>query len=128
MTLELQIADISGNMLFAVPYMTVDPIKEKLRSGMQIDMMAVDPQWLRRLSSGVMETPMEAVVEMGNANITLRELLELMPGDTIMLDRPSTSEMLVKIEEVPKFYGIPGLINGNKAIQISKIYNTGGQS
>ena len=70
---------------------------------------------------------METTVEMGNASITLRELLDLAPGDTIMLDKDSSSEMVVKVEGVPKYFGIPGIKHGNKAIQISKICTNRGQ-
>jgi len=59
--------------------------------------------------------------EMGNATISLRELLELKPGDTIMLDKPSSAEMEIKIESIPKYLGVPGIRHGNKAIQINKI-------
>ncbi len=127
MSLKLQIEDISGNIMFAIPYMTIDPIRDKLKVGMQFDLMAIDPQWSSRLSSEILEAPMETTVEMGNANITLRELLELVPGDTIMLDKPSSGEMLVKIEGVPKYFGIPGIRHGNKAIQISKICSNRGR-
>lgn len=127
MSLKLQIEDISGNIMFAIPYMTIDPIRDKLKAGMQFDLMAIDPQWSSRLSSEILEAPMETVVEMGNASITLRELLELVPGDTIMLDKPSSGEMLVKVEGVPKYFGIPGIRHGNKAIQISKICSNRGQ-
>ena len=126
-TLKFQIDDISGNMMFAVPYMTIDPIRDKLKTGMQFDLMAVDPLWSFRLSSEIMEAPMETTVEMGNALITLRELLDLAPGDTIMLDKACSSEMLVKVEGVPKYFGIPGIRHGNKAIQISKICSNRGQ-
>lgn len=127
MSLKLQIEDISGNIMFAIPYMTIDPIRDKLKAGMQFDLMAIDPQWSSRLSAEILEAPMEAVVEMGNASITLRELLDLVPGDTIMLDKPSSGEMLVKVEGVPKYFGIPGIRHGNKAIQISKICSNRGQ-
>ncbi|MFH1027758.1 MAG: flagellar motor switch protein FliM [Pseudomonadota bacterium] len=127
MSLKLQIEDISGNIMFAIPYMTIDPIRDKLKAGMQFDLMAIDPQWSSRLSSEILEAPMETIVEMGNARITLRELLELVPGDTIMLDKPSSGEMLVKVEGVPKYFGIPGIRHGNKAIQISKICSNRGQ-
>lgn len=127
MSLKLQIEDISGNIMFAIPYMTIDPIRDKLKMGMQFDLMAIDPQWSSRLSSEILEAPMETTVEMGNARITLRELLDLAPGDTIMLDKASSGEMLVKIEGVPKYFGIPGIRHGNKAIQISKIYSNRGQ-
>lgn len=126
MSLKLQIEDISGNMLFAIPYMTIDPIKDKLKAGMQFDLMAIDPQWSYRLSSELLEAPMETTVEMGNASITLRELLDLTAGDTIMLDKACSSDMLVKVEGVPKYFGIPGIRHGNKAIQISKICNIRG--
>jgi len=127
MTLKIQIDDISGNMMFAVPFMTIDPIRDKLKTGMQFDLMAIDPQWSFRLSSELLEAPMEATVEMGNAHITLRELLDLAPGDTIMLDKASSSDMVVKVEGVPKYFGIPGIKHGNKAIQISKICDNRGQ-
>lgn len=127
MSLKLQIEDISGNMLFAIPYMTIDPIKEKLKAGMQFDLMAIDPQWSSRLSSELFEAPMETTVEMGNASISLRELLDLSVGDTIMLDKACSSDMLVKVEGVPKYFGIPGIRHGNKAIQISKICSNRGQ-
>lgn len=128
MSLKIQIEEVSGTMVFAVPYMTIDPIREKLKVGMQFDLMAIDPQWSYRLSTGMLGAPLELSVEMGNASITLRELLELKPGDTIMLDKPSTSELLVKVESVPKYYAVPGIRHGNKAIQISKIKGKGGSS
>ncbi|MDD2897289.1 MAG: flagellar motor switch protein FliM [Desulfuromonadaceae bacterium] len=127
MTLKIQIDDISGNMMFAVPFMTIDPIRDKLKTGMQFDLMAIDPQWSSRLSAELMEAPMETTVEMGNANITLRELLDLVPGDTIMLDKACSSDMVVKVEGVPKYFGVPGIKHGNKAIQISKICDNRGQ-
>lgn len=121
MSLDIQIEDITGNIVFAIPYMTIDPIRDKLKTGMQFDLMAIDPQWSSRLSSGILEAPLELSVEMGNACITLRELLALAPGDTIMLDKPCSSEMDVKLESVLKYSGVPGLRHGNKAIQISTI-------
>ncbi|GFE59491.1 flagellar motor switch protein FliM [Geobacter sp. AOG2] len=121
MSLKIQIEETAGNIVFAVPYMTIDPIRDKLKSGMQFDLMAIDPQWSYRLSSEILEAPLEVSVEMGNAGISLRELLDLTVGDTIMLDKPCSSELLAKIEGMPKFSCVPGIRHGNKAIQITKI-------
>lgn len=126
MSLKIQIEEVSGNMVFAVPYMTIDPIRDKLKTGMQFDLMAIDPQWSYRLSSELLEAPLQLSVEMGNADITLRELLELAPGDTIMLDKPCSSDLLIKVEGMPKYFGVPGIRHGNKAIQISRLYAKGG--
>lgn len=121
MSLQIQIEEIVGSMVFAIPFMTIDPIRDKLKTGMQFDLMAIDPQWSSRLSSGLMEAPLALSVEMGKTEITLRELLDLSPGDTIMLDKPSSSEVDIYLESVPKYSGIPGIRHGNKAIQISRI-------
>jgi flagellar motor switch protein FliM len=126
MALEIQIEAITGSMVIAVPYMTIDPIRDKLKSGMQFDMMAVDPKWSYRLSSELVEAPLEVSVEMGNANISLAELLSLAPGDTIMLDdKPSQNELLVKVGGVEKFRAMAGVRGGNKAVKISGILNRG---
>lgn len=127
MSLKIQIEEISGNMMFAVPYMTIDPIRDKLKAGMQFDLMAIDPQWSSRLAAGILEAPLELSVEMGNATITLRELLELSVGDTIMLDKPCSSELQVKVEGETKYWGIPGIRHGNRAIQIHAVSGKGGQ-
>jgi flagellar motor switch protein FliM len=126
MSLKIQIEEISGNVVFAIPYMTIDPIRDKLKAGMQFDLMAIDPQWSYRLSSGLLEAPLNISVEMGNAGISLRELLDLAPGDTIMLDKACSSEMTIKVEGVPKYLGVPGIHHGNKAIQISNFSSKGG--
>ncbi len=121
MTIKVHIEDTVGTMIFVVPIMTIEPIRDKLKEGMQFDLMAIDPQWSYRLSSEILDAPLELSVELGNSTISLRELLELEAGDTIMLDKPCTSELLVKIEGVPKYQAIPGTRHGNKAMQISDI-------
>jgi flagellar motor switch protein FliM len=123
MELEIQIENITGSMVFAVPYMTIEPIREKLKNGVQFDQMAVDGKWSQRLSAELVEAPLEFAVEMGHAAITLQEMLSLAPGDTIMLDKDIRSELLVKVGGIGKFIGVPGVCRGNKAVQITRSLN-----
>ncbi len=118
MELEIQIENTRGSMVFAIPYMTVDPIKEKLKYGGQIDTETRDPKWTFKLSTELCDAPMAINVEMGHATITLRELLHLGCGDTIMLDKDVQSPMVMKVGGVSKFLGVPGVYRGNKALQI----------
>ncbi|HKZ17367.1 MAG TPA: flagellar motor switch protein FliM [Geobacteraceae bacterium] len=121
MSLEILIEEFKGEMVFAIPYMTIEPIRDKLKSGTQLDVMAVDPQWSNRLSSGLLDAPLELTVEMGRSTITLGELMELVPGDTIMLDRDIRSDLTVMVEGADKFLALPGTRSGNKAVQITEI-------
>jgi flagellar motor switch protein FliM len=127
MTLEIQIEETVGNLVFVVPYMTIDPIREKLKAGAQFDMVAADPRWSIRLSEELMEAPLEMSVQMGQATITLADLLNLAPGDTIMLDNAKFgSEMLISVGGVGKYLGMPGVRSGNKAIQVTSLLQRGG--
>jgi len=123
MQLEIQIENTKGSMVFAVPYMTVEPIRDKLKNGVQFDLVAVDPKWSYRLSAELTEAQLELTVEMGNTMITLQELMNLSRGDTIMLDKDCRSELLVKIGGIGKYRGTPGVRCGNKAVQITRIIN-----
>jgi flagellar motor switch protein FliM len=128
MTVKVHIEETIGTMIFVVPIMTIEPIRDKLKEGMQFDLMAIDPEWSNRLSTEILDAPLELAVELGNSRISLRELLDLEVGDTIMLDKPCTSELMVKVEGVPKYQGVPGIRHGNKAMQISDILtNKGGK-
>ncbi len=121
MDMEIQVDTAVGHMAFAVPYMTIDPIRDKLKTGLQFDIMAIDPGWAQRLSEEIIGTPHEVSVEMGSSTITLAELLQLSPGDTIMLESTHDGEIPVKVGGVEKFMGVPGMRRGNKAVQITRV-------
>ncbi len=127
MTLQIQIEETVGNLVFAVPYMTIDPIRDKLKAGAQFDMMAVDPRWSIRLSEELQEAPLDVSVLMGHATVTLSDLLSLAPGDTVMLDDAKVgSDMLISVGGVGKFLGMPGVRSGNKAVQVVSLLQRGG--
>jgi len=114
-------------MILAIPFMTIEPIRDKLKRGVQMDMMAVDPLWSYRLSEELLDAPLDLAVEMGGATITLAELLELTPGDTVMLESSGKNELVVKVGGTNKFMGIAGVSGGNKAVQISRPLRGGGE-
>jgi flagellar motor switch protein FliM len=121
MNLDIQIESVKGSMIFAVPYMTVEPIREKLKNGVQFDLVGVDSKWAFRLSNELVEAPIDLSVELGHTVISLNELLELSPGDTLMLDEDRRSELTVKAGGIGKFMGVPGVSGGNKAVMITRI-------
>lgn len=119
MTLEIQVEEFKGAMQFAIPFMTIEPIRDKLKVGTQLDIMAIDPQWSSRLQSELEEAPVELTVELGDAWITMQDLVNLAAGDTIILGRDCRGELNVKVEGIDKFTGLPGVQGGNKAVRIT---------
>ncbi|MBJ6724757.1 flagellar motor switch protein FliM [Geomesophilobacter sediminis] len=126
MSLRIQIEETVGNMSIAIPLMTIEPIRDKLKRGIQSDMMVVDPLWSYRLSEELIQAPLEIAVEMGSATISMAELLNLASGDTIMLESYGKNELAVKVGGVTKLMGVAGVSGGNKAVQISRVLGGGG--
>ena len=54
------------------------------------------------------------------ATITVRDLLNLKVGDIVVSDKKSDSEVLLCVENLPKFRGKPGVMNGKRAFKITR--------
>jgi flagellar motor switch protein FliM len=61
-------------------------------------------------------------VDLGNIQISIKELLDLRAGDIINLARPVDKELIVKISDQPKLLAKPGVLNRKKAIKIISKY------
>ena len=62
-------------------------------------------------------------MKVGQAQITVRDMLKLKVGDVIRLNTSPHNEIEVLIEGLVKFKGRPGVSSKKKAIQVSKVYS-----
>lgn len=107
-----------GNFYLAKSYLMLESIKEKLSSKYFRDMDA-ENKWVSVIKELLLDMDARLGVEVGNTKISVRQLLDLNVGNIINLNRGPEDPMFVTIETVPKFLGIPGLVKGNKAVQIT---------
>ncbi len=116
---EVEMDDARGIITVCLPYATIEPIRAKLYAGFQSERLEIDQSWLRRILHQLEETRVEASVEIGSAEIPLGILLNLQVGDIICLDQDCDSQLVVKIEGVPKFTGYARKFKQKKALEIS---------
>jgi len=57
-------------------------------------------------------------VLLGGTSLTVRDLLELSPGDVISLDREATDNLLACVNGKPKFYCRPGRVKDKLAVYV----------
>lgn len=119
-TFDVELEKVSGTIKIVIPYSTLEPIKSKLSVGFQSEQLEVDFIWINRVKEQIMQTTANLVVKLGEANIQLRDLMNLEKGDIIQLDTDATMPLDVLVESVPKFKGIPGLLKGNRAIRVTE--------
>ncbi|HPI36412.1 MAG TPA: flagellar motor switch protein FliM [Ignavibacteriaceae bacterium] len=58
-------------------------------------------------------------VEFTTASISLKNLMSLEKGDVILTNGKTGDEVTVKVDNKPLFYGIPGVVNGHKAVKVT---------
>ena len=117
-TFDVELEKVSGTIKVVIPYATLEPIKSKLSVGFQSEQLEVDFIWINRIKEQIMGTSANVLVKLGEADIALRDLLELSPGDIIQLNSDATMPLDIQVEGIPKFKGIPGLLKGNRALKI----------
>ena len=118
---HVEIENFTGKMYFCIPYSVVEPVKEKLCSGIQGDKFEVDERWVEGLQQRLSESSVEVVAEAGSVHIPIGDIMNLEVGNVIHLGVHTESDFVVKVEGVPKFRGVPGYRKGNRAVKITEI-------
>ena len=122
-TFEVNLTDKdSGLMSFCIPYPILESVLDRLSSQhifhRQIsnnDQGGATDQILQKLQYA--KTPVQAYL--GGTQVKIRDLLELSEGDVIRLDRGVADDMLIHINERPKFLGRPGTVKNKLAAFIT---------
>ncbi len=117
---HVEMEDFTGKLYVGIPYSMIEPIKEKLYSGITSDTVSVDNRWLNRIIELLNQAYVNISVEIDTAELLVRDILNLKEGDVITLGRSVKDELILKVEGVPKFYCLPGHHNGSKAVKITR--------
>jgi len=119
--IHIEVEDFTGKLFFCIPYSMIEPVKEKLYSGIQGDKFDLDQRWVGRLKEILMTSSVGLVAEVGKLTMTASDLMSLKEGDVLTMNKCASDEMQITVENVPKFLGLPGYSRGNQAVRISKI-------
>jgi len=119
-TFDVELEKVSGTIKIVIPYATLEPIKSKLSVGFQSEQLEVDFIWINRIKEQIMGTSANVLVKLGEADISVRDLMELEAGDIIQLGTDATVPLNILVEGIPKFKGIAGVLKGSRAIKITE--------
>jgi flagellar motor switch protein FliM len=119
--IHIEIENFVGKVFFCIPYAIIEPIKDKLFSGIKSDFMSNDQRWINRVSEIIRDSFITLDVEVGQAEVSLRDLMNLEVGNVITLQRAVSDPLLVRVEGIPKMKGTAGYSRGNQAVKISQL-------
>jgi len=106
-----------GDMHITMPYSMLEPIRELLDAGVQSDRSETDTRWINALRDEVKSANVELSCQMGEAELSLNEIMSMKEGDIIPMDMPE--KVLLRAADVPVLRGVYGEAHGNKAVKIT---------
>lgn len=107
-----------GNFHFCISYRMLEPIKDRL-SSRYLRTIDSELSFSDLIQKRLEDTEVSLVAELGHTVHTFKDLLNLQVNDILTLDSGPQDPITVTIEEVPKFLGYPGIIKGNRAVEIA---------
>ncbi len=115
-----------GDLHITFPYSMIEPIRDQLDTGLQSDRVEKDERWSLALREQLLEAEVEIGSQLGSMNLSLRQLLQLKPGDVLPMNLPKSIDLCV--EEMPIFKGSFGVSNGSNAVKITEVIRRGPRS
>ena len=125
LTIEVIIQGVTGTMSLFIPFNTLKPITNVLNPHIWISgrkEQQQDPVARQAAVQSMMRAVIPMKVILGNADITLKNLLSLAVGDVIELDSNIDNPMIVQVANKKQFYARVGKSRKHLGIQICGVY------
>lgn len=122
-TLSIKIGEIEGLMNICLPFLTLEPVMDKLNtkywySTMKSKEESTYEETIENLISKA-KIPIKAVL--GNSTISVGDFANLQKGDIIKLDSGIEDELTVYVGNISKFKALPGSADDNYAVRVTSI-------
>ncbi len=115
-TFHIELDGGGGDLHVTMPYSMVEPIRDLLDAGIQSDRAEKDDRWTNALRDEIKAAEVELSSVLTQTTVSLREILNMKPGDVIPIELPK--KVTVLAEDIPVFRGRYGVSRGNMAVKI----------
>ena len=115
---RIELAGGGGELHITLPYSMIEPLRETLDAGPSNSRTEKDPRWSAALREEIEEAEVELRMHLGNASVTLADLLNLKPDDILPCD--FNGKVMLCAEDLPLFRGSFGLSRGQQAVKIEE--------
>ena len=126
---DVRLGESSSPMTLCLPCATIEPVLGRLASSPEASGSASAPttgeSTAETIGRSLAEAPLNVAADLAETQITVKELMELEPGDLLKTDASVDSEATVYVEGIAKFKGKPGRNRRNKAVLITRPLDPG---
>lgn len=115
----VELGGSQAEMHFCFPYSMLEPIRDLLYSTMQSDHITQDRRWVSMLSRQLQGAELKLVAQLGEATVTLRDIVNMKPGDVIPIT--VADRVQATVDGVPVLEGHYGTHGGHYAIRVERL-------
>ena len=117
--------EFSGNLHICIPNLMLETIKDKL-SSKNLGNKDQEKTWSVQLQKLLQDMSVTLIAELGLTRRSVRDLLDLRIDDVLRLNNGPEDLITLTAGNVPKFRGFPGIIKGNRAVEIAALVQKNG--
>jgi len=117
-TFHIELDGGGGDLHLAIPYSTIEPIREVLDAGVQSDVDDVDERWMTTIKKDLLEASVPLNATVLENQISLRDVSNLKAGDIIPIELPE--QVTLTANNVPMFNAQLGQSGGTYAAKITE--------
>jgi flagellar motor switch protein FliM len=118
--LHIDMEDRGGNIELLLPYATIEPIRAVLMQMFMGEKFGRDPIWEGHLATEIAQAQISVDAVLYEADIPLKQLMQLKVGDTLPLDMRADALVAVRCGNVTLTEGRMGRVGDRVAIRVSK--------
>lgn len=119
---EMRIGTVTGMLNLCIPHMVLEPVIGKLsaQSYYSSKHSSPGPELRESIVNQISSASVPVSVSLGGTVLNVAELMALMPGDVIPLDRSPGDDVSVRVGELDTFLAQPGTRGRRLAVQITR--------
>jgi flagellar motor switch protein FliM len=116
--------EAGGSIALILPLSSFDPVRDKLAEGMKAVSAETRQRWHQGLRSQLEQTQLELTSVFLETEVSMRELLQMKPGDVLPIEMPKTA--VVCSGSRPLLRGKFGLSRGYNAVSVLEAVKSSG--
>lgn len=121
-TISVKIGDVEGLMNVCLPYVTLEPIMDKLNTKYWFaSLIEHDEGYAEAMESMLEKAEIPLSVLLGRSSISVKDFVNLQKGDIIKIDTKIDDELDVYVGKIRKFKALPGTASDKYAVRVTSI-------
>ena len=122
-TINVKIGDIEGLMNICLPFITLEPVMDKLNTKFWYSSIKKDSEveYTDALESLISRAPVPIKAYLGKSTVSVFDFTNLQIGDIIRLDSKVDEELDVYVGDIRKFTALPGASGNQYAVRVTSV-------